>query len=606
MVQSEAINKEKIGRKEIFRGSRVLLRMFGKYRKEVYVFIVLGVLSSLGNASVPYLLGAFVDALSDPSTVRVVFGFVLPLYVVILIIWACVQIALTFIDRHISRESDGLALRIWADYIILGLKHLIYLPLSFHKQKKIGDVFNKIIMTADNIERITSSIVIQLSPQILSIFIAIGITFYINPTLGLILVFSLFAFILVYIKNASSLADMQKDMYKRTSRAWGDSYDFVINTRRIKEAVAEDLVIEKMDNSFKDSVAGGWSEVIRIWGNLHFYQKGIIFLAQLTVFIYSIYAILGGWMSIGELLAVNGYVAMVFGPFTVIGHTWQDVQNGIVNINETEKILDMPKEDYFPKEALSQDEIKGEVTFENVYFNYENNTDRPVLKDVSFKVNPGETVAIVGESGVGKTTLVDLLLGFHFATSGRVLIDGCDIRRFNLEFLRRNIAIVSQDIVLFNDTIKENISFGRSDTEFNDEKLEEAVRLADADKFIEEFPDKWEQLVGERGIKLSGGQKQKVAIARAVLADPKILILDEPTSALDARSEYKMQRSLEQIMKDKTTFIIAHRFSTVRNADKIIVLKEGTIVQIGHHNDLISQEGEYKHLYDLQIGLNDQ
>lgn len=602
MVQLEKQKTDKIGKNQIIKGFRVLLRMFSRYKKEVSVFIILGLLSSLGNASVPYLVGSFIDALSDPSTQRFFFGFALPLYVVVLIIWSFVQMALIFIDRHISRESDGLGLRIWADYVILGLKHLIYLPLSFHKQKKIGEVFEKIIMTAENIEGITSRVVIQVSPQILSIFIAIGITFYINFTLGLILAFALVAFIFVYIKNASPLADMQKDMYKKSSRAWGDSYDFIINTRRVKEAVAEDIVIEKINDSFKNSVAGGWTKVIRVWGNLHFYQKVIMFLAQISVFIYSINAVLGGWMTVGELLAVNGYVAMVFGPFTVIGYTWQDIQNGIVNINETEKILDIPKENYFPKNAFNEEEIKGEVVFENVNFKYEGETDKPILKDISFKVNPGETVAFVGESGVGKTTLVDLLLGFHFPTSGRVLIDGHDIRKFNLNFLRHNIAIVSQDIVLFNDTIKQNISFGRSGVKLKEERLKEVVRLADADKFIEEFPDKWEQLVGERGIKLSGGQKQKVAIARAILVNPKILILDEPTSALDARSENKMQKTLEKIMKDKTTFIIAHRFSTVRNADKIIVLKEGTIVQTGCHEDLVAQEGEYKYLYDLQIG----
>ncbi len=603
MVQLKEQTEEKIGKNEIIRGFRVLLRIFGRYKKEVFVFIILGILSSLGNASVPYLVGSFVDALSNPSTPKIFFGFVVPFYVVILIIWSFVQIALTFIDRHISRESDALGLRIWADYVILGLKHLIYLPLSFHKQKKIGEVFEKIIMTAENIERITSRVVIQISPQILSIFIAIGITFYINLILGVMLVISLIAFIFVYVKNASPLADMQKDMYKKSSRAWGDSYDYIVNTRRVKEAVAEEMVIKKINDSFKNSVAEGWSKVIRVWGNLHFYQKVIMFLTQLSVFIYSTNAVLGGWMTVGELLAVNGYVAMVFGPFTVIGYTWQDIQNGIVNINQMEKILDIPKENYFPKDTFKVDEIKGEVVFDNVSFKYEDEVGTPVLKDISFKVNPGETVALVGESGVGKTTLVDLLLGFHFATSGRVLIDGHDVRKFNLNYLRRNIAIVSQDIVLFNDTIKQNISFGRDDDKLSEEKLREVVRLADADKFIEAFPDKWEQLVGERGIKLSGGQKQKVAIARAILADPKIFILDEPTSSLDARSEHKMQKSLEKIMKGKTTFIIAHRFSTVRNADKIIVLKEGSIVQIGTHSELISKEGEYKYLYDLQTGI---
>lgn len=599
----EKENTERIGKDEILNGFRVILKLFGKYRKEAWVFVILGIISSLANASVPYIVGAFVDALSDPTKVWSFWDVVLPLYIIILIIWIIVQIVLVVIERHIARESDAFGIKIWADYVFVGLKHLIYLPLSFHKKKKIGEVFEKIIMTANNIEGIASNIVIQLSPQLLSIFVAIGITFYINITLGFILSFSLFVFILIYVKKAPVLASMQKDMYKKSSRAWGDSYDLVMNTRRVKEATAEDLVTNKISHSFQNVVAGGWSKVLRLWGSLGFYQRSVIFLAQLAIFIYSINAVLGEWMTIGELLAVNGYVTMTFGPFIAIGRTWQHVQNGIVNINETEKVLSLSKEDYLPKGSDKRSAIKGEVVFDNVSFNYEDEKEKLVLQNISFTVNAGETVAIVGESGVGKTTLVDMLLGFHFPTSGKILIDGRDIREFELKKLRSSIAVVSQDIILFNDSIKANIAFAKGTDKVDDEKLKEVAELADAKRFIESFPDKWDQLVGERGIKLSGGQRQRVAIAQAILADPKILILDEPTSALDARSEQKLHDSLAEFMRDKTTFVIAHRFSTVRNADKIIVLKYGRIVEAGTHEELLGKEGEYKKLYDLQAGL---
>lgn len=594
-----------IGKKEIFNGFSVLLRMFDKYRREALIFLVLGIISSLANTSIPYILGSFIDALSNPTTVGVFAGLVLPQYTIVLVIWVFVQLILVLVGRHISRESDVFGVKIWADYIIFGLRHLIYLPLSFHKQKKIGEVFEKIIMTADNIQGISSNVVIQLSPQILSIFIALGVTFFIDIFLGLILLFSLFIFILIYVKKTPILASMQRDIYKKSSRAWGDSYDYVLNTRRVKEAVAEEMVSSKITHAFQDVVAGGWKMILRFWGSLDFYQRTLVFFTQLAVFVYSINAILGGWMTIGELLAVNGYAAMIFGPFVVIGHTWQHIQNGIVNINETEKILKLEKEDYTPKGSDGPGKIKGEVVFDDVSFNYEDEHDKLVLKNISFTTNPGETVAIVGESGVGKTTLVDLLLGFHFATSGKVLIDGLDVRKYDLKKLRRSIAIVSQDIVLFNDSIKANIAFAKSEEKIGDVKLKEVARLADANRFIEEFPDKWEQLVGERGIKLSGGQRQRIAIAQAFLADPKILILDEPTSALDARSEQKLHNSLKDFIRDKTTFIIAHRFSTVRNADKIIVLKDGKIVQMGNHNELFNQEGEYRDLYQMQFGLGD-
>ncbi len=604
MVEVEEKKEGVLSKNEIINGLSILFRLFGRHRREAFIFLILGIISSLAQASVPYIIGSLVDALSDPTAARVFLGMVFPLYIIILIIWVVVQVILVFIDRHMSRESDVFGLKIWTDYVVAGLGHLIYLPLSFHKKKKIGEVFEKIIMTANNIEGISSNIVIQLSPQLLSIFIALGITFYINVTLGLMLTFSLIVFILFYVKRAPALASMQKGMFERNSQAWGDSYDFVKNARRVKEAAAEEPVIERIDHSFRNVVAGGWIKLLRLWGDLSFYQRIVIFLAQLLVFVYSINAILGGWMTIGELLAVNGYVTMIFGPFVIIGRTWQHVQNGIVNINETEKILMLERENYTPEGSKRPLDIKGRVVFDDINFRYEDENERLILRNVSFTVEPGETVAVVGESGVGKTTLVDLLLGFHFATSGRVLIDGRDVREFDLKRLRRSIAIVSQDIVLFNDSIKANIAFSGSEEKITDDKIEEAAKLADVDRFIEEFPDGWDQLVGERGIKLSGGQRQRVAIAQAFLADPKILILDEPTSALDARSEQKLHDSLKDFMRNKTTFIIAHRFSTVRNADKIIVLKEGRVVQMGTHQELINIEGEYKDLYDLQAGTS--
>ena len=599
---NKKVNK-KMTKEEVFNGFSVLMRLFGNYRTQVIIFVLLGILSSFGSVSVPYLIGLFVDALSNPATEKVILGVALPLYVVVLIIWATVQIILVLISRYIARESDGLAFLIWADYLVAGLKHLIHLPLSFHKKKKIGEVFERIIMTADNIQFISGGIVIQLSPQILSVLIALTVTFYINVTLGFVLFFSLLLVVFTYVSKVSRLASMQKDMYEKSSLAWGDSYDYVMNARRVKEAVAEELVTDRISESFESVVAGGWVKVFRIWGSLGFYQEFIMFIAQLVVFVYSINAILGGWMTIGELLAVNGYTAMVFSPFAKITRTWQHIQNGIVNINETEKILLLEKEDYSPKESCEQSKIKGGIVFDSVSFNYESEKESTVFEDISFTVKPGETVAVVGESGVGKTTLMDMLLGFHFPTSGKILIDGCDIRNFDLKKLRRSVAIVSQDIVLFNNSIKENIAFAKGTDEVKEEKIKKAAELADAKEFIENFPNKWDQLVGERGIKLSGGQRQRIAIAQAFLADPKILILDEPTSALDARSEQKLHNSLKEFIRDKTTFIIAHRFSTVRNADKIIVLKDGRVVQTGSHEELLKIEGEYKKLYELQAGL---
>jgi ABC-type multidrug transport system fused ATPase/permease subunit len=246
-------------------------------------------------------------------------------------------------------------------------------------------------------------------------------------------------------------------------------------------------------------------------------------------------------------------------------------------------------------------DLKGEFVFENVSFAYQKKQNK-IMDGISFKVKPGEIVAFVGESGVGKTTIIDLISCYYFPQKGKILIDGHNIKNLDLKFLRSKIAVVPQEVVLFNDTIKKNITYGSFSA--SEKKIKEAAEKSYASEFIESFPKKYEQIVGERGIKLSVGQKQRVAIARAILRDPRILILDEPTSALDAKSEKFIQESLEKLMKGKTTFIIAHRLSTVRKADKILVIQNGKIAEQGKHKELINiPNGIYRQFYELQIGL---
>lgn len=306
-------------------------------------------------------------------------------------------------------------------------------------------------------------------------------------------------------------------------------------------------------------------------------------------------------MTIGQLVMFNGYSAMFFGPFVRLGTNWQWFQNGLVNLQKAEEMLKQPPENYNPKNPVKIDDIKGGIEFKNVSFSYADKK-KMILEEVNFKAAAGEVIALVGESGVGKTTLIDLISFYHPPKKGKVLIDGIDNRKIDLKFLRKKVAIVPQDIVLFNDTVKNNIRYGSFSA--TDENIIWAAKMAHADHFIKAFPKKYEQIVGEKGIKLSTGQRQRIALARAFLRNPKILILDEPTSALDAVSEKYIQNSLEKLMKSKTTFIIAHRLSTVRKADKIIVLEKGRIVETGKHQNLIEKEnGIYRKLYELQIGF---
>jgi ABC-type multidrug transport system fused ATPase/permease subunit len=302
-------------------------------------------------------------------------------------------------------------------------------------------------------------------------------------------------------------------------------------------------------------------------------------------------------MTIGELVMFNGYAFMLFAPFVRLGHNWSVVQNGLIALEWAEEILTTPKEIYLPANAVILSEIKGAVEFKNVSFSYKKG--QAVLENLNLTVNPGEIIALVGESGVGKSTLVDLISGYYFSGKGKVLVDGRNIKNFDLKFLRSKIAVVPQEVVLFNDTIRTNIKYGNFNA--SDKKIIRAAEQSRCSEFIEKFPRKWNQIVGERGIKLSVGQKQRVAIARAILRNPKILILDEPTSALDAQSEKFVTEALEELMKGRTTFIIAHRLSTIRKANRILVLENGRIVEEGNHSDLTKIEnGVYRRFYELQ------
>jgi ABC-type multidrug transport system fused ATPase/permease subunit len=595
------IEEKKVTRERLKIASNTIFSYLKTFKKETILLSILAVVSAIGNGTIPYITGRFFDSIIKPGSAFTILSFAIPIFIVLLVVWLIIQIVTSLVDWKISSSSLVISQIIWSEYMSQGIRKILLLPTSFHKENNSSSLLHKLDMAGSSINKIFTDIIIRLTPKFLSIFVSLIICFYINTLLFIILVIGLIVFSVVMFFSIKPLSYFQREFWNKIHDTWSDFSGILDNTKTIKQSTTEEYEYKRLDKIFKEWLLPSFIKLWSIKINLWSYQRFIILFTQFFIFCFSLAIVFRNQMSVGDLLAFNAYTALVFGPLVELGTNWQDVVGGIVEISETEKVLSAPSENYQPKDFIKLDKIDGNISFKNVDFHYDKKT--PVLKDISFEVKGGEVVALVGESGVGKSTLIDIISGYHFPTTGNVMIDNVPVEKVDLNFLRKNIAIVPQEVVLFNDTIRKNVAYGNFDVSLN--VLASIAEKTGMTDFIEKLPQKWESIVGERGIKLSVGQKQRVSIARAMLRNPKILILDEPTSALDAGSEKIITDSLEELMKGKTTFIIAHRLSTVKRADKILVFKNGQIVENGTHTKLLRiKGGEYRRLYDLQIGLH--
>ena len=460
----------------------------------------------------------------------------------------------------------------------------------------MGEIIKRAYRGADYLERIVDHVIFSIGPDFFTVIAALIIMSFVEWHLALLLFIVLTLYSLSSIWKTKPIVKAQRKMNKTYEEAYGDLYDSVLNIQTVKSFTGEEMEKKKMDRNFRDKAGTQYKAFMDLWRKLGAWQQTIFSFGFIFIFGSAVFFLRNGVISAGQLVMFVGYISLAYRPFGRLAEYYRMIRTGLTAIERTRKLLKINPEPYYEKNRKELEDIKGAVEFINVSFGYQDH--QKVLSDISFKVKPGEITALVGESGVGKTTLVDLISGYYWPSQGKILIDGQDTSRISLNSLRENIALVPQEITLFNDTIKNNIRYGK--TKATEQEIIEAARAAHAHEFIQKFPKKYEQLVGERGIKLSTGQKQRAAISRALLRNPKILILDEATSSLDSATEKLVQEALWRLIKGRTAFIIAHRLSTIQKADKIIVLEKGRIIEEGDHQELISKGGVYQKLSELQ------
>ena len=559
-------------------------------RKQLFIGLILIVISRIASLVLPGATKFLIDEVIPSNDLEqlkwLILAVVLAIFVQAVTSYALTQILSVEAQLLISKLRSKVQ------------QHIIKLPIRFFDNSKTGELVSRIMTDVEGVRNLVGTGFAQMIGGGLAAIISLVLLISISPSMTAFVLLPVLIFGLVSLKAFSKIRPIFRERGKINAQVTGRLTETLGGIRVIKGFNAENQEIKTFEKGVEELFLNVKASLT---ATSFVTSAGALLLGLASAGIMGLggYQIMQGQMTFGDFLAFTLYLGFMIAPIVQMSNIGSQLTEAFAGLDRTEEIMNMPLEADDKKRTVNLEVIKGDIRFENVSFAYESGKD--VVKGISFEAPAGSVTALVGTSGSGKTTIAGLAATFLNPDSGVVYLDGNDLQSITLDAFRSQLGVVLQDDFLFEGTIRENILFPRPDS--SEAQLELAVKAAHVHEFTDRFEQGLDTLIGERGVKLSGGQRQRIAIARAILADPRILILDEATSNLDTESESLIQASLKELMHGRTTFVIAHRLSTIRQADQILVIEQGRVVEQGKHEELLAKKGRYFDLYTYQARI---